>query len=989
MLNNKPSTSEPISNSEASARLSRGGYNYQDLSAVSCCLEMLNSSVILKLACETQDDIVITYLDQFNGTYDEFIQVKSDRLKQQWSVAQFCVQDRQIKDGTKNKSNANPFRKNTSIFEKNALRDKQQYKSKFRIITRADVAGLRVLTSGFDERSVEEIATLTTELEKALDGNSDLSPTDIAYWVKNAVWEVRGSASQVLNLIHRQLVEYIEIHEGRLLGVSAIEELLQQLVDQTRSMAVGEGTCGIDSNAVTKIELATWLKERISLVPQFINISTTKILLYEERLSIARCGALWVALGVPIDEAEELARISSVGARADFFESLSTGLHLITAPYGAGKSLAVERLYQYRLGEYIAKRSIKVPIFFRAFSLRSDLRTAVDEWLKRIDAIGEKLELFVILDAIDESGIAYAHKFLQQALELCQAWPQSTIIVTSTSLPTTLDQFRRPFPKLALSEASEIVSRFAGHEIPAYSLLANLADDAGIPLLCVLYGLALRENENASSSRSHLLNRVVAVARQRSGNDAETWAAQTDLLCRIAIRSTDLGGGPVDPVDVGLLQTQSTGLISTRLIVEENGELSFTVSIMRAWFAAQALLKEWITPVEISATHDRTQNWIMPISLLVASSDLTTSSRFLEHLAKVDPCSASIIISHAITLTVEGDSPRLLAPAALAEKTAICLNAWLIGISPLHTICGLTDQQGHLLKIQAGYREPNTVIVFSDKVELPPTSALTGDPEEMTNVDILSYQGSNAKSNLWRITHEIISERFFRVLGGIRWEQMDNVFIHEQVWNIVESVVGEPSWRSADVSWTFVNEHAEAFKRLGIWHILQNLRIVYPDKLAAPHPPIADYNLPTSPESVLARANSIWLGAFKAYQRIVQKYFPNFSKHLQLSKWWPCKLVGIIDPRNALQAQNCWVYYYCESVATENEAGVEFSLSEKDNPADFITSLITQNAAKDRPDAYSNFWTAAALLNLHNSRPSSDLCKDWLLRNIREAWRIN
>jgi hypothetical protein len=57
----------------------------------------------------------------FVGEIEQYVQVKSDRLKQQWTVAKFCEQDT-----GKNVEDLDPTgpparRKDTSIFEKNAL----------------------------------------------------------------------------------------------------------------------------------------------------------------------------------------------------------------------------------------------------------------------------------------------------------------------------------------------------------------------------------------------------------------------------------------------------------------------------------------------------------------------------------------------------------------------------------------------------------------------------------------------------------------------------------------------------------------------------------------------------------------------------------------------------------------------------------------------------------------------------------------------------
>ena len=148
-----------ITPSEEAARRSRRGYEYQDLVAASFCIQMLRDTSLRKVACETLDDVVLTWEPSKNVSVEEYVQVKSDRQKQQWSIALFCEQEKEPpqKEGKKKPI---CYRKDTSIFEKNALRDNGKRISRFRIVTRADVNELRVLTEPTAARISTDTATL-------------------------------------------------------------------------------------------------------------------------------------------------------------------------------------------------------------------------------------------------------------------------------------------------------------------------------------------------------------------------------------------------------------------------------------------------------------------------------------------------------------------------------------------------------------------------------------------------------------------------------------------------------------------------------------------------------------------------------------------------------------------------------------------------------------------------------------------------------------
>jgi hypothetical protein len=410
-----PTDPDEISAAEEAARRSRLGYHYQDLVAVSFCIEMLRNRALLKVACETQEDVVLTWELQGGGEVGEFVQVKSDRLTQQWTVAKFCEQDLEsTAGGAKPAKGPALRRKDTSIFEKNALRDSSQRRGRFRIVTRADVKDFRVLTTPPDQRDAVTATTFAKELEAALGGNTSLTSGDIEYWAVKAVWEVRGSESAIVNESFRWIAEAVQSEGQRLIPAVEVERILRHIVDEARAMATGNGRCGSDPSSVKNEEFRAWFVSQIRRVPAFLGAAETAALLREERLSLARCETLWLVLGVLREDAAALARQPEVGARTDFFADLESGFHWITAAYGMGKSLAVERLFQLRLADYTAGRDARVPVFLRAFEIGDSLQATVLSRLRDLRRDDGSPPLFVILDAVDEAGIDHGHSLLSR-----------------------------------------------------------------------------------------------------------------------------------------------------------------------------------------------------------------------------------------------------------------------------------------------------------------------------------------------------------------------------------------------------------------------------------------------------------------------------------------------------------------------------------------------------------------------------------------------
>lgn len=728
---------ESISSAEEAARRARRGYDYQDLIAAAFCIDMLHDATVIRVECETRDDVVVSRATDFGESADEFIQVKSERLTQQWTVALFCEQE-SVESSKKSKKGIPKHRAGTSIFEKNALRDKSRRNSKFRIATRADVKDFRVLTGDPASRDAKEIDELAKSLREKLGANTTLSPEDIDYWVRNSTWDVRGTEESIFNAKFRELQQYIENSERRLLPFFELERLFHQLVQEARAMASRGGKIGGNRNAVTRRELGDWLSTRVRAIPRFLGATEEEKLRHEERASFTRCEGLWIALGVSQAEAESLARQPDIGARTDFFAQLSTGFHWIVASYGAGKSLASEREFQRQIADYSAQRDSRVPIFIRAASVSGGLQDVVHARLNHLNPDKSGSPLFVIVDAVDEAGADHAQRLLQECYEISRTWSDSTIIATSTPLPFGFDAFKKEFPKLPPEKAAEIVAQFAGHAVAHWSANDRLGSDAGLALPCVLLGLALRETANSNPSKAELLDRVVKAALRRSGNDTSRWGEETDLLCKIAAFSTDSGGGPIVADTIGLLNTQLLPLYKTRLIAEVDGKLIFTVTTMRLWFAAGALRKGLVNPDCLAQDPARARHWNAALAIFVATSEFDDAASFLEPLAAANPSAAAKVIADSTTRWGSGVERPPNELEIFSGRIRRCLTSWLAGIEPLGPICSFTDQNGRLLKVCVGHGDSllgdkdlswssegaYTQIAFSRDPALPDASVL-------------------------------------------------------------------------------------------------------------------------------------------------------------------------------------------------------------------------------------------------------------------------
>lgn len=78
--------------SEEGGAIARAGFNYQDEIAVGFLIEMLETPSILKVHCETHDDVLLVRVQNGSGVrIAEFVQVKASEPDKLWSVADLCA----------------------------------------------------------------------------------------------------------------------------------------------------------------------------------------------------------------------------------------------------------------------------------------------------------------------------------------------------------------------------------------------------------------------------------------------------------------------------------------------------------------------------------------------------------------------------------------------------------------------------------------------------------------------------------------------------------------------------------------------------------------------------------------------------------------------------------------------------------------------------------------------------------------------------------
>lgn len=185
--------------SDAGAISARIGYKYQDHVAAMFVLQMIADRRILRVECETSDDIVLLWAMP-DGEHAEFVQVKTTDKDNKWTIKEIVTRT------DKNRP--------TSLIEKSLLTDDRSEKALFRIVARRSVArALLPLADSRDQReSLGEIEQLASKLKARIKKTVSANGHDIKYWTENALWQaipgIEVLSNQNLQLISRTAEDF-------------------------------------------------------------------------------------------------------------------------------------------------------------------------------------------------------------------------------------------------------------------------------------------------------------------------------------------------------------------------------------------------------------------------------------------------------------------------------------------------------------------------------------------------------------------------------------------------------------------------------------------------------------------------------------------------------------------------------------------------------------------------------------------------------------
>jgi hypothetical protein len=245
----RPSIRDLVPN-EPGAVPARRGFRVQDHVATGYLIAMNADATLLAVYCEAADDILL-FWDRDGVLEPEFVQVKSDRLTQLWTIARFCA-----------RANGE-----VSIIERSLSRDRFQELCRFRIVITRDLdPPLEPFSRDLNHASRAATCTVFVDTLKYLTGKlgaiQSESGATLEHWLARTVFEVVHS-EEVVRL--RNLSQLERVLEGNSwnLGFDQKDVVYEHLARVAKDAADADGAAHPEAKKLDRDTIVRLLSDAV------------------------------------------------------------------------------------------------------------------------------------------------------------------------------------------------------------------------------------------------------------------------------------------------------------------------------------------------------------------------------------------------------------------------------------------------------------------------------------------------------------------------------------------------------------------------------------------------------------------------------------------------------------------------------------------------------------------------------------------------------
>ncbi len=760
------------------------------------------------------------------------------------------------------------------------------------------------------------------------------------------------------------------------------------------------------------------------------------------RLSMSRCKQMWATLGVPDDIAAELAGDQDLG---NVLQVPDSGVQVVVGDVGAGKTLAVSRLFQQAIRRAQADTSQPFPLFVNA----RDLQGALSDYIERKSASlfdPSVQKSLVIVDGLDEIGVTRANRVLDETKAYADANSKFTAVVTSRTLPGLRNTGERvprvEVPALDDEEALRLISRIAGRAAESGESCGwsdSTLDAAKRPLFAIMLGLELRRGRDFGFQRPiQLVKSLAQGALQDMAGDA---ARNEELLQKLAVRAIATGRR-VHKCDVSLKQSDQMLLTDSRLVDEDGERIDFTLHILREWYAARSLIERTVSIDDVLPSSDR---WITPLALVMDSENQEIGNALMCKLASSDPGLASLVMTEVWNERHRSaaDNVSLESSIELGRQLWDAMDAWRRGLGGLFQEIGPVDADGDTAPVGIRIEDSINVITTSwhtGSEKLDPVVELPeGDWRELRNLlgpgwSLLSSEMTpgaegRPKGWPWLKTKSTLTKALSEAFKSRRLALVSEDAARELTWTFALAVMNQGCFSPRLIRGRWILRHIDDIEDVvdrdqgnseanyvyknGTKEFLSEdvdlvksylLKLIECDNDIVSDPwPAWDltdrkgnwtWNF-YSDDRLLERTNAVYSAALRIYQSMVDMWFCEFRDRLRLYRLLPIRLEGLLtcsqqqDPAGVAPNLTWWTKSLpvCERSTVVIERG-----GREDFDHFSYWREEEKNLRRLHPEyeTLPSLWVSGGGGAIFNDRPATDLAQMWLIDELRDlGWDLS
>ena len=246
-----------VSPLESGGVIARSGFEFQDHVAAGYCIDMLQSTTLTEVWCESLDDITLI---RDSGKYEEFefVQAKSNEFNHFWSVAELCKRD---------KRGRTPI-VGSSILEKSLAYERGAEPCCFRMVTCLSVKSeLRVLTlplsSPCRTSPTDGFTKLCEQIAEKIPDYQSPNGSDTSSWLSRAVWEICHS-SEALKNANLLKLRHIGCALDMFLAEDQWDEMYKKILRKVQDAGRAKWEVDPEAKKLKQGDFLNWVKNLVS-----------------------------------------------------------------------------------------------------------------------------------------------------------------------------------------------------------------------------------------------------------------------------------------------------------------------------------------------------------------------------------------------------------------------------------------------------------------------------------------------------------------------------------------------------------------------------------------------------------------------------------------------------------------------------------------------------------------------------------------------------